>query len=42
MPKDISPIMKEGQISSRTLMSLNMIRQMLKNQCYGYHVTDNV
>ena len=34
--------MKEGQIPSRTLMSLNMIFQVAINQHYGHHVTNNV
>jgi len=34
--------MKYGQISSKTLMSLSMIRQMPINQRYGYLVTDNI
>jgi len=41
-PKDISPVMKEGEISSRTLMSLSMIRQIPINQRYGHPITDNV
>jgi len=34
--------MQEGEIPSRTLMSLNMIRQMSINQPYGYPVTNGV
>ncbi|KEH38418.1 hypothetical protein MTR_2g070690 [Medicago truncatula] len=41
-PKGISHVMKKGQISSRTLMSLIMIRQVPINQHYDYPVTDNV
>jgi len=40
--KDIFHVMYEGQISSRTLMSLSMIRQVPINQRYGYLVTDNI
>jgi hypothetical protein len=41
-PKDISLIYEEGQIPSRTLMSLSMIHQVPINQRYGYPFTDNV
>ncbi|KEH27164.1 hypothetical protein MTR_6g488310 [Medicago truncatula] len=41
-PKDISPVYEEGQIPSRTLMSLSMIHQVPINQRYGYPFTDNV
>jgi len=34
--------MNDGQISSRTLMSLNMFRQVSINQRYGHPITDNV
>jgi len=33
---------EEGKISSRTLMSLNMIHQVPISQRYGYPFTDNV
>jgi len=39
---DLSSVMKEGQISSRTLMSLNVICQVSINQRDGYPVRDNV
>ncbi|AES75532.2 NB-ARC domain disease resistance protein [Medicago truncatula] len=41
-PKDISPVYEEGQISSRTLMTLSMIHQVPINQRYCYPFTDNV
>jgi len=41
-PKDITPVYEEGQIPSRTLMSLSMIHQVPINQRYGYPFTDNV
>jgi len=41
-PKDIFHVMHEGKISSRTLMSLNMICQLSINQLYHYLVIDNV
>ena len=41
-PKDITTVYDEGQIPSRTLMSLSMIHQVPINQRYGYPFTDNV
>jgi hypothetical protein len=40
-PIDISPIMQEGKISSRSLMSLNKIHKVPINQRYRYLVTHN-
>lgn len=41
-PKDISFVIHEGQISSRILMTLNMISQLALSQLYYYHMTNNV
>ncbi|KAI5441499.1 hypothetical protein KIW84_010829 [Lathyrus oleraceus] len=41
-PIDIYPVMQDGQIPSRSLMSLSMLRGVPINCLYGYPVTDNV
>jgi hypothetical protein len=41
-PKDTSPVMHEGTISSKILMFLNMIRQLPINQLYRYRVIVNI
>ena len=41
-PIDIDPVMQDGKIPSRSLMSLSMLRGVPINYLYGYSVTDNV
>ncbi|KAI5394653.1 hypothetical protein KIW84_061331 [Lathyrus oleraceus] len=41
-PIDIYPVTQDGQIPSRSLMSLSMLRGVPINCLYGYPVTDNV
>jgi hypothetical protein len=41
-PLDIYPVMQDGQIPSRSLMSLSMIRGIPINRLYSHPVTDNV
>ena len=38
----IYPVMQDGQIPSRSLMSLNMLCEVPINCLYGHQVTDNV
>ena len=41
-PIDIYPVTQDGQIPSRSLMSLSMLRGVPINCLYGHPVTDNV